>query len=208
MEPQFMAPQVAAAPPVTMAPVVTTAEPVFMTAPAAEAPMPIGTTSEPVPVATNTRPPVPMATREVVMGSTHQQRVPFSVARDDTRKNVTQHQPVMSATKEIGQAVYVTGATVEEDAAPQITEVRQEQLMLGETQQQIVEIPTVQVEEVIREVPEIQVRQMVQEVPQVIQKHVEQIVEQEVHVPKIIQQERVQQQMVEQVVEVPIPMTP
>merc|ERR1719437_8692 len=58
-----------------MPPVVTTAAPVFMTAPAAEEPQmqPVGTMSEPVPVATNMRPPVPMVNRgEVLMGGTQQ----------------------------------------------------------------------------------------------------------------------------------------
>mmetsp|Transcript_136427 Transcript_136427/g.436590 ORF Transcript_136427/g.436590 Transcript_136427/m.436590 type:complete len:225 (+) Transcript_136427:64-738(+) len=48
------------------------------------------------------------------------------------------------------------------------------------------------------------IRQMVQEAPQIVQEYYDQIVEQEVHMPH---QKRIQQQMVEMVVEVAVPMT-
>merc|ERR1719323_946568 len=114
--------------------------------------------------------------------------------------------PTTTQTKEVGQAVYVAGPTEEVDAGPQVTQVRQEQLVMGEVQQQVVEIPTVQVVEQIQEVPEIQTVEKMLEVPQVVQEMVEQIVEQVVEVPKIIPQKRVQQRTVEQIVDVPVPM--
>merc|ERR550534_2370318 len=110
------------------APMVTTAEPVYMTAPAVEEVAPVGTMSEPVPVSTNMMPPRPVATqREVVTGNVTQQRVEAMVTRDEARITVTQHNPTTMATKELGQAVYVTGPTTEQDAPPQIMEMRQEQ---------------------------------------------------------------------------------
>eukprot|EP00972_Heterocapsa_arctica_P098342 14511917-Heterocapsa_arctica.AAC.1 len=73
--------------------------------------------------------------------------------------------------------------------------------MLGEVTQQIVEIPTIQTSEEIQEIPEITIVRKIMEVPQIVQRTVEQIVEQEAHVPNIIPQECIQQQMEEMIVE-------
>ena len=58
-------------------------------------------------------------------------------------------------------------ATTEEDAAQQVTVLRQEQVVMGGTQQQIVEIPTVQVEEVIRQVMVPMEQKVVKQVPKI-----------------------------------------
>merc|ERR1740123_1856986 len=125
-------------------------------------------------------PPVPVqsTSREVRMGNVSQMHMPAQVVRDEARSTVTQHMPTTTAVREVGQAVYVTGPTVEEDGAAQVSVIHQEQLIMGEVQQQIVEIPTIQVEETIEEIPEVQIRQILQEVPQIMQEQVEQLVEQ------------------------------
>eukprot|EP00425_Heterocapsa_triquetra_P000382 CAMPEP_0195056498 /NCGR_PEP_ID=MMETSP0448-20130528/4862_1 /TAXON_ID=66468 /ORGANISM="Heterocapsa triquestra, Strain CCMP 448" /LENGTH=390 /DNA_ID=CAMNT_0040086327 /DNA_START=66 /DNA_END=1234 /DNA_ORIENTATION=+ len=207
-----------AAPAPVMTTAVTTAEPVYLTSPAVEGGSVAvgGSVAAPqmtefmgaVPVATNMGPPVPMSSKgEVMMGGVTQMRIPAQVMRDDARSTTTSYAPTMSVTKEVGQAVYTAGPSTEEESAPQVTAVRTEQLVAGEVQQQVVEIPTVQIIEEIQEIPEIQVVRKIMEVPQVVQRMVEHIVEQEVHVPNIIPQKRITQQPVEMIVDVPVPMT-
>jgi hypothetical protein len=159
----------------------------------------------PQPVATNMRPPVPMQTQNAMRGGVTQVRVPGTTVRGEGAATFQQFAPTTVQTKEVGQAVYITGPTNEVDAGPQITQVRQEQLVAGEVQQQIVEIPTIQVIEQFQDVPEVQVVEKHVEVIQVQQETVEQIVEQHVHVPKIIPQRRVQHRSVEQIIHVPVP---
>ena len=72
-------------------------------------------------------------------------------------------------------------------------QVRQEQIAAGETTQNIVDIPTVQEQVIVQEDPMVQFMERIQE----------QIVETIKEVP----QERVQQRTVEQFVRVPVPQT-
>merc|ERR1719323_2774593 len=135
-------------------------------------------------------------------GGVSQVKVPTTTSRGEG-VNYSLVNPTTTQTREVGQAVYVAGPTEEVAAGPQVSQVRQEQLVMGEVQQQVVEIPTVQVVEQIQEIPEIQTVERHVEVPQVVQEMVEQIVEQVVEVPKIIPQKRIQQRTIEQIVDVP-----
>ena len=74
---------------------------------------------------------------------------------------------------------------------PQECIQHQEQLVVGETSQNIVDIPTVQDPVIIQDVPEVQV--------------VERIQEQAVDPIKVVPEERVQQHIVEQIVDVTVP---
>merc|ERR550532_1064583 len=114
--------------------------------------------------------------------------------------------PTTTGVREVGQAVLVTGPTTEEMAPGVTTQVRQEQIVMGETNQKVVEIPTVQEIVTVQEIPEVQVIEMMQEVPQIVQKPVEQFVRQLVEVVKVVPQERVSNRTVEQIVDVPVPM--
>ena len=122
------------------------------------------TTAEPVPVSTNMMPPVPMGSRgEVMQGGVTQMRVAASTQMDHARATVSSWTPQTMLQKEVGQAVYVTGPSTEEDAAPQVTVMNTEQLMMGELQQQVVEIPQITYEEIIQEVPEVMIVKKIQE---------------------------------------------
>ncbi len=72
------------------------------------------------------------------MGGVTQMRMPPTVTRDEARATITQHMPTTMATREVGQAVYVQGPTMEEESAAQVTIVRQDQLVAGEMQQRVV----------------------------------------------------------------------
>merc|ERR1719220_630840 len=146
------------------------------------------------------RPPIPMLTQNAMRGGVTQVKVQGTTIRNEQAATFQQFTPTTVQTKEVGQAVYIAGPTNEVDAGPQITQVRQEQVVTGEVQQQIVEIPTIQVIEQFQDVPEVQVVEKHVEVVQVQQETVEQIVEQQVHVPKIIPQRRVQHRSVEQII--------
>ena len=146
------------APATMMSPIITTAQPVYLTAPAVMESRDMVEVGEPTPVATNMRPPVPVSsTLQVVQGGVRQEKVVTESFRDEGRTTVTSYAPTTTVTKELGQAVYVTGPTTEEESAPQITIQRTEQLVMGEVTQQIVEVPQVQIQEMIEEVPEIQI---------------------------------------------------
>eukprot|EP00441_Pelagodinium_beii_P036467 CAMPEP_0197646580 /NCGR_PEP_ID=MMETSP1338-20131121/23736_1 /TAXON_ID=43686 ORGANISM="Pelagodinium beii, Strain RCC1491" /NCGR_SAMPLE_ID=MMETSP1338 /ASSEMBLY_ACC=CAM_ASM_000754 /LENGTH=100 /DNA_ID=CAMNT_0043220229 /DNA_START=35 /DNA_END=334 /DNA_ORIENTATION=+ len=100
------------------------------------------------------------------MGATTQVQVPTDTTKDHSRAVMTSHQPVMQAVKEQGEAQYIAGTQTEVDAAPQIFEVRQQQVVQGQVIQQTVEIPTVQEVVDVQEVPEVQVVNKIVEVPQ------------------------------------------
>merc|ERR1719223_1682878 len=155
----------------------------------------------PQPVATNMRPPVPMQTQNAMRGGVTQVKVAGAAVRGEGAATFQQFSPTTVQTKEVGRAVYITGPTNEVDAGPQIMQVRQEQVVMGEVQQQIVEIPTIQVIEQFQDVPEVQVIEKHVEVEQVVQE----TVEQQVHVPKIMPQKRVQHRSVEQIIHIPVP---
>merc|ERR1719450_1899305 len=103
------------------------------------------------------KPPVLVQkTRDIMQGEVIQQRMEANITRAHERATHMLHQPVVTSTKEIGQAVYVTGPTTEHEVAAQVTQERTEQIVAGEVQQQIVEIPTIQEEIIEQEVHEIQ----------------------------------------------------
>ena len=110
----------------------------------------------PQPVSTNMRPPIPMQTQNAMRGAVTQVQHSGTTVRNQGAATFQTFTPTTMQTKEIGQAVYVTGPSNEVDAGPQITQVRQEQVVMGEVQQQIVEIPTIQVIEQFQDVPEVQ----------------------------------------------------
>merc|ERR1719464_921256 len=112
-----------------------------MAAPAATTMM-TGSMPLPQPVATNTLPPVPMPTTNAMRGGVTQVKVQSALSRGEGV--MIQFNPTTTQTREVGQAVYVAGPTEEVAAGPQVSQVRQEQLVMGEVQQQVVEIPTVQ----------------------------------------------------------------
>merc|ERR1719450_941747 len=167
--------------------------PVYMTGPAAEAGVEM---PEPLPVATNTKPPVPVPTQSAMMGETRQVRVPATTQMVPDEATFTQHMATTTATREVGEAVYTTGPTTEEDGAGQLVVMRSEQLVMGERSQQIVEIPTIQEVVEYQDIPEIMQVEKIMEV--------EQVVEQIVEVPKIIPQKRLMQRQVDQIVDVPV----
>ena len=112
------------APATMMSPIITTAQPVYLTAPAVMESREMVEVGEPTPVATNMRPPVPVSSNlQVVQGGVRQEKVVTESFRDEGRTTVTSYAPTTTVTKELGQAVYVTGPTTEEESAPQITKI-------------------------------------------------------------------------------------
>ena len=112
---------------------------------------------------------------------------------------------------------------LEEFAASVVSQVHQEQIVAGETCQNIVENPTVQERVIVQKIPEVQVVERIQEqiletiktVPKerVQQRTVENIVDvsvrrvqaQIVEVVKVFPQDRISKQIVEQIVDVLVP---
>merc|ERR1719389_502264 len=73
------------------------------------------------------------------------------------------HHTTTTQTSTVAPPQYVTGQAYEVEAPTQTLNFDQEQMVAGETRQNVVEIPTVQ--EVVEEqiIPEMQVREMIQE---------------------------------------------
>merc|ERR1719261_2263090 len=151
------------------------------TAPVME-PVPAGftqTVATAVPRAAPTVEAPVMQTTGVGVNTMHPERATYQV-----------HQPSTIGQMEVAPPQYVAGASYEEEGNTVTTELHQDQVVAGDSRQQIVEIPTVQ--EVVEEriIDELQIVEM----------------QQVVQVPKIVPQERVQHRQVEQIVDIPVPM--
>jgi len=117
------------------------------------------------------------------------------------------HAPTFMQDKVTMDAVYVQDGSYEVMMEGQVVHAQNfETVHMGNQSQNVVEIPTeqVQINEVV--IPEVQVVEKQVEVPQVVKKPVEQIREEQVQVPRIIPQERVSHRSVEQIVHVPVQM--
>eukprot|EP00435_Cladocopium_sp_Y103_P049502 s1614_g14.t4 len=124
---------------------------------------------------------------------------------------VTQHHAMVMASKEQGQPEFLTSRTREVDGAAQVTQEHKQQLVNGsldwccEVHEQVVEVPDVQVQEIIQEIPEVQIVEKVVEVPRVLKQPVEHLVEEIIHVPKVVVHERIQHRTVEEWIDIPVP---
>merc|ERR1719502_2091459 len=127
------------------------------------------------------------------MGRVTQILVPGALTMMQDRATVSQFNSTMSSVREVGEPMYLQGQSYDVEGITQTIETRQEQVCLGETMQNVVEIVTVSEET------------NVVEIPQIVQKPVEVIRQQHVEIPRIFPQERVQERRVEQIVDVPVP---
>merc|ERR550532_1948681 len=138
-----------------------------------------------VPVSEHTGPVVPQNRGSAQPGGTRQVHVPPATHQMPERATTSRHGPSTSAVQEQGQPVFSTGPVVEEmRGAVNITN-RQEQHVMGETQQKTVDIPTVQEIVHVQEIPEVQNVNRNEDVVHTVQRTVEQVVRQYVDVPKI-----------------------
>merc|ERR1712176_657733 len=88
--------------------------------------------------------PVAMPAAPPIMGSVTQVKANAVTFMDREHAVVSQHHTATSAVKEIGQTQYAAGESYEVEAAAQHFNIDQQQTVMGATQTQTVEIPTVQ----------------------------------------------------------------
>merc|ERR1719356_2427931 len=111
--------------------------------------------------------PAPAPAMAPVAGPTHQVKGTGVTHKNYEGATFTIHNTSTAQTKVQAPPQYVTGQAYEVEAGTQTVNIDQQQMVPGQTQQQVVEIPTVQEVVEVQEIPEMQVREMIQEVPQI-----------------------------------------
>merc|ERR1719183_3010763 len=99
-----------------------------------------------------------------VAGPTHQVKGVGMTQKNYEGATFTIHNTSTAQTRVQAPPQYVTGQAYEVEAATQTVNFDQEQMVAGQTHQNVVEIPTVQEVIEVQEIPEMQIREMVQEV--------------------------------------------
>merc|ERR1719386_181628 len=110
------------------------------------------------------------------MGGVSQMKHAAVTHMEREKATMSTHMPTTTAIREQGAAQYTTGAPIEVEQPAVTTQTHQEQVVAGQTHQNVVEIPTVQEVVTYQDIEEVQVRVMTQEVPQVVHEPVEHIV--------------------------------
>jgi len=104
------------------------------------------------------------------MGHVTQEHHPSTVHMDPEHATEQIHRPTTEHVRETGPSHQIAGRQYEIEHPPQIVDLEDHQHVQGETQQQIVEIPTTQVVEEVHEIPEVMMRDIHQvvDVPKII----------------------------------------